>query len=556
MIELKARARPGARAVHELRRGDAEICRRPLSQLRNVARSNNRLTARPDLLTGELQQRLNPSMTPARETDASDTPREGGGLGPLGRKFGLVLGPAAAVGLQLAGAPGTLSAQAWWVVSIMALMLIWWVTEAVPVSATALIPLIALPLSGATSAADAAKPYADPILYLFIGGFMLAAAIERWGLHARIALTVAGAVGARPTALVAGFILAAGLMSLWISNTATALMLTPIAVAVARAMADNGHRDPRLGVALVLGVAYAASIGGMGTPVGSPTNVIAMGFLNERGVALSFVQWMMLGVPVAAILLPVLWFMVTRGLAPATADDVARGREVLQRARDALGAASRAERRVLIVFVAVAAAWMLRELVLVKIPGLERLSDMGIAIAGALLLFLLPSGDATRPRLLDWSSAERIPWGIVILFGGGLSIAAAMDSTGLSAWLGVAMQGLQGYEPLLILVALLLITLMATELMSNVATLTAMLPIVAALALAMDINPLLLVFPVTLTASLGFMLPVATAPNAIAFATGMPSLRTMLWKGFLLNAAGILAIMTVNALLAERVLGS
>lgn len=495
-------------------------------------------------------------MIQAREIDANDALREGGGLGPLGRKLGLVLGPAVAIGLQLVGAPEALSAQAWWVVSIMALMLIWWVTEAVPVSATALIPLIALPLSGATSAADAAKPYADPILYLFIGGFMLAAAIERWGLHARIALTVAGAVGARPTALVAGFILAAGLMSLWISNTATALMLTPIAVAVARAMADNGHRDPRLGVALVLGVAYAASIGGMGTPVGSPTNVIAMGFLNERGVALSFMQWMMLGVPVVAILLPVLWFMVTRGLAPATADDVARGREVLQRARDALGAASHAEKRVLIVFVAVAVAWMLRELVLVKIPGLERLSDMGIAIAGALLLFLLPSGDATRPRLLDWSSAERIPWGIVILFGGGLSIAAAMDSTGLSAWLGVAMQGLQGYEPLLILVVLLLITLIATELMSNVATLTAMLPIVAALALAMDINPLLLVFPVTLTASLGFMLPVATAPNAIAFATGMPSLRTMLWKGFLLNAAGIIAIMTVNALLAERVLGS
>jgi sodium-dependent dicarboxylate transporter 2/3/5 len=497
-----------------------------------------------------------PGVEIGREGATPGPPSEGGGAGPVGRKLGLALGPALAIGLQLIGVPDGLSVQAWWVVSIMALMLTWWVTEAVPIAATALIPLIALPLTGATEAAEAARPYADPILFLFIGGFMLAAAIERWGLHARIALTVAGAVGARPAALVAGFIAAAGLLSLWISNTATALMLTPIAVAVARAMADNGHKDPRLGVALVLGVAYAASIGGMGTPVGSPTNVIAMGFLTERGVDLSFVQWMMLGLPVVLLLLPVLWFVVTRGLARANAHDVARGWEVLQRAREALGPASRAEARVLIVFVVVASAWILRELVLVRIPGLERLSDMHIAIGGALALFLLPSGDPGRPRLLDWSSAERIPWGIVILFGGGLSVAAAMDSTGLSDWLGVAMQGLQGYEPLLILVALILITLIATEMMSNVATLSAMLPIVAALAAALGINPLLLVFPVTLTASLGFMLPIATAANAIAFATGLPSLRTMLWKGFVLNVAGVAAILAVNALLAETVLGA
>lgn len=495
------------------------------------------------------------SETEARQTRTEGTPGEGGGLGVWGRRVGLILGPALAIGLQLAGAPEGLSVQAWWVVSIMALMLIWWVTEAAPIAATALIPLVALPLTGAASAAEAAKPYADPILYLFIGGFMLAAAIERWGLHARIALTIAGALGARPAGLVAGFILAAGLLSLWISNTATALMLMPIAVAVARTMTENGHRDPRLGVALVLGVAYAASIGGMGTPVGSPTNVIAMGFLNDRGVALSFLQWMTLGLPVVAILLPVLWVIVTRGLVVATPEDAERGRGVLKAAREALGPASPAERRVLMVFVAVASAWTLRELVLVNIPGLERLSDMGIAIAGALALFLLPSGDRARPRLLDWSSAERIPWGIVILFGGGLSIAAAMDSTGLSQWLGIAMQGLQGFEPLIILVALLLITLVATEMMSNVATLTAMLPIVATLALALGVNPLLLVFPVTLTASLGFMLPIATAANAIAFATGLPSLRTMLWKGFFLNVAGILAILAVNAVLAKRVLG-
>jgi sodium-dependent dicarboxylate transporter 2/3/5 len=255
-----------------------------------------------------------------------------------------------------------------------------------------------------------------------------------------------------------------------------------------------------------------------------------------------------------ALLLAALWVLVTRGLKRATAEDVARGREVLNAALTELGPMRPAERRVLGILVTVATAWMLREL-LVKLPGLKGLSDMGIAVAGALALFLLPAGTAGGgARLLDWHTAERIPWGIVILFGGGLSLAAAMESSGLSVWLGETLRALRGLDFVLILGILLFVTLLATELMSNIATLTAILPIVAALAAALSVNPLLLVFPVSIAASLGFMLPIATAPNAIAYATGYAELRHMLRLGLALNLIGIAAILIVNATLSRAVL--
>jgi sodium-dependent dicarboxylate transporter 2/3/5 len=487
--------------------------------------------------------------------NAAAEPREGGGFGARGRVVGLVLGPLLAALLLALGPPEGLGWPAWITVALLALMIVWWVTEAIPISATALLPLLVLPLAGVTSPAEAAAPYADPILFLFIAGFMIAVAIERWNLHARIALNIASRAGGQPVALIGGFILAAGLLSMWISNTATALMLTPIAVGVAKAMERQGRPDPALGLGLVLGVAYACSIGGMGTPVGSPTNLIAMAFLNERGIALSFGQWMLLGVPVVALLLPVTWFMLTRAVQRVGPAEAEQGRLVLKDALAGLGPVSKAEARVGAVFLLVALGWMTREL-LVRIPGLERLSDMGVAVAGALALFLLPSGAGPeRPRLLDWSAAERIPWGIVILFGGGLSVAGAMESSGLSDWLAAALGGLRAFDVLLIVAALILVTLVATEAMSNVATLTAMLPVVAAFAAALGVNPLLLVFPVSIAASLGFMLPIATGPNAIAYATGQAPLRRMLRYGFILNLAGVAAILLVNATLARAVLG-
>lgn len=479
---------------------------------------------------------------------------EGGGFGRTGRIIGLVAGPGLFAGLQLLGPPEGLTPAAWVVVSLLVLMVIWWVTEPVPVAATALLPLVALPLLEVMPAREAATPYADPVLFLFIGGFMIAVAVERWNLHARAALLIASGVGASPRRLVAGFVLGAGLISMWISNTATALMLTPIAVGVATAMARGTALDRRLGAALVLGVAYAASIGGMATPVGSPTNVIAVGYLDQQGIPVGFSSWMMLGVPVMAVLLPVLWLILSRGLPTVPRQEAAAAGQVIRAALRDLGPMSVPEWRVLGVFGLVALAWMFREL-LVQLPGLARLSDTGIALLGVLALFLIPAGDHTGRPLLDWRSAERIPWGIVLLFGGGLSIAAAMDATGLSPWLAERMAGLDALPPLVVILALLLLTVLVTELMSNVATLTGLLPILGALAIALDVNPLFLAFPVCLAASLGFMLPIATAPNAVAYATGLPSTRTMLRVGLALNAAGVVVILAVTQLLGPMVLG-
>lgn len=488
---------------------------------------------------------------------AEDTIEEGGGFGRRGRLVGAVLGPALFVGLQLLGAPEGLSREAWLTVSILALMVTWWVLEPVPVAATALIPLVALPLLGVVPVKEAAAPFADPILFLFIGGFMLAVAVERWNLHARAALSLTAAIGSSPRRLVAGFILGTGLISMWISNTAAALMLTPIAIGVARAAAGPGRPgDPALNSALVLGVAYAASIGGMATPVGSPTNVIAVGWLEQAGVSVTFTQWMMLGVPVMLLLLPALWLILIRGIRPVDADHAHAAQDAVRGALAGLGPMSTPEARVLGVFVLVALGWMLREF-LVQIPGLSRLSDMMVAILGALALFLIPSGAGPgRPsRLLDWPAAQRIPWGIVLLFGGGLSVAGAMEATGLSQWLGTQMEGVASLPPLLVVALLLLLTVAVTELMSNVATLTGLLPILGALALALGVNPLFLAFPVCLAASLGFMLPIATAPNAVAYASGLTDTKRMLRAGFLLNAAGVAAILAVTQALGPAVLG-
>ena len=486
--------------------------------------------------------------------DARDL-AEGGGFGVLGQRIGLVLGPAIAIGLQLLPAPTGLSPEGWMTVSLLALMVIWWVTEPIPVAATALIPLVGLPLFGVVRPGEAAAPYADPIIFLFIGGFILAVAVERWNLHARAALSVAVGVGVNPRALVGGFILGAGLISMWISNTATALMLMPIAVAVAQAVGKDGRADPKLGMALVLGVAYAASIGGMGTPVGSPTNLIAMGYLEKQGLSLSFSQWMMLGVPVMALLLPALWLIVSAGMKPAAAIDAANSRATVRAALRSLGPLSAPETRIMIVFGLVALGWMTREL-LVKIPGLGGLTDMMIAIAGALVLFMIPSGakdDPAKP-LLDWPTAERLPWGIALLFGGGLSIAGAMEATGLSDWLALMLGGVTALHPILVVAVLIAITVVVTELMSNVATLTALLPIIGSLAVAAGVNPLFLAFPACLAASLGFMLPIATAPNAVAYATGLAPAREMLRRGLALNVAGMIAILIVTELIGPMVL--
>ena len=339
-------------------------------------------------------------------------------MGRAGQRIGLMLGPLLALGLQWIGPPEGLSTEAWYVVSLAVLMVTWWVTEAIPIAATALLPLAALPLMGVSSTKDAAAPYADPIIFMFIGGFMLAACVERWRLHERIALGIASWSGGRPVLLVGCFMLASAVISMWISNTATTLMLAPIALGAARALTPDGKADLALGGALLLGVAHAASIAGIGTPVGSPTNLIAIGFLERAGDPMAFTDWMTRAIPLMLVMLPVGWLVLCAPLFRRGAGDSAAVARVVSEALRVLGPLSRPEARIGAVFTLVALAWMFR-LQLNELPLLGNLSDAGIAVIGAVLLFLVPSGRGQGEKLIDWPTAERIPWGIAILFGGG-----------------------------------------------------------------------------------------------------------------------------------------
>lgn len=483
--------------------------------------------------------------------DATPDENDHAAGGTLARRIGLIAGILAFSVMTFLGPPADLSPKAWSALSLLALMIIWWVSEAIPVAATALLPLAMLPLLGVVKPVEAAAPYGDPIIFLFIGGFMVAAAIEQCGLHKRIALGVLVAVGSSPAAIVGGFMIATTLLSMWISNTATALMMTPIALAVCKAAAPSGPDQRKLIAACALGVAYCASIGGIGTPVGSPTNLIGMKWLEANNVGLNFPQWMTIGVSIIAVMVPATWFILTKIAYPLPkhlGDETASATIASQ--NNALGKMSTAETRVMIVFITVALAWMLRE-PLSKLPGGKGLSDMVIAVLGAISLFLIPSGDENNKgkALLDWSVAERIPWGIAILFGGGLSMAAALEAVGVSTFVGAHMAGIGTLPALAIVLILVSVTVFASELASNVATLTAMLPVLTAIVVATGADPLIVGASATFAASFGFMLPIATAANAIAFATGAPKQSEMLRVGFVLNLLGIAAITLAVAVL-------
>ncbi len=432
-------------------------------------------------------------------------------------------------------------------VSLIALMVVWWVTEPIPIAATALIPLFALPLLGAASMKDAAAPYADPIVFLFIGGFILAASVERWRLHERIALSIAVRADGRPALLVAGFMLASALISMWISNTATTLMLAPIAIGAARALSPDGKPNLALGGALTLGVAHAATIAGIGTPVGSPTNLIGIAFLERAGEPMAFIEWMARAIPMMLVMLPLAWLFLCWPLFGKGHARFEAVGDVVRSALDALGPIRTPEMRIGLVFGAVALMWMFRTLI-VELPGLGGLTDTGIAIVGALSLFLIPSGRARGEKLIDWPTAERIPWGIAILFGGGLSLAGAMEATGLAQWIGQSISSMDGLSTLGLIAVLVVCTILISELASNVATLTSMLPIVAAVAAATGAPLTTLAFPVSIAASFAFMLPVATAPNAIAYSSGLVTLKRMLAVGFGLNIAAAVLIISGAAL--------
>lgn len=495
-----------------------------------------------------------------------DTPSE---LRHRVRQTGLLLGPI--VGLMLflllptqfqdaAGDSVTLTREARAVAAVGLWMAIWWMTEAIPVYATALLPMALFPLTGATSIREAARPYGHEIIYLFLGGFVLALAIERWGLHRRLALKALRAVGTRPRFIVAAFMGIAAFTSMWVTNTATTLMLLPVAISVVAILEEEGNNHDQFSIALLLGIAYAASVGGLGTIVGTAPNIFVVSFVSDQlGREISFVRWMMLGVPIVLVLLPVIWWVLTRLVFPLPEGDLPRAHASISRQAADLGAMEVAERRVFWVFLLTAAAWITRPLLnRWEIGGqapLGGLTDPGIAIICALLLFLMPAGAGRGVRLMDWATAVRLPWGLLILFGGGLSLASALDSSGFSAFLGSQASGLEGFPQWLLVGLVITIMIFLTELTSNTATTATLVPVMYALGLGLGIEPLILVVPAAIAASCAFMLPVATPPNAIVFGSGRVSIPQMSRAGLYLNLLAIILLTMMAYLVIVPVLG-
>jgi solute carrier family 13 (sodium-dependent dicarboxylate transporter), member 2/3/5 len=473
------------------------------------------------------------------------------------QKIGLLLGPLLAVAVFLAGPPEGLMVEGWRVVGLAFWMAAWWATEAVPVAATALLPLVYLPLFGVLRLDAAATPYAGSIIFLLLGGFIIAMALQRWNLHRRIALNVLRRFDASPSALVAGFMIASAVMSMWVSNTATTLMMVPIALSVAEAVSCPGNEKRRFIVALLLGVAYAASIGGFGTLIGTPPNAMAAAFLKQsRGIDISFVQWMGLGVPMIFLLLPLAWLTLTRIAFPLKGLQVEGGKVHVEKALSALGPLSAPERRTAWMLAVVAASWIARPL-LNDLPALARLDDTMIAIAGAIAMFVIPSGSQKEKGsfLLNWEWAVKIPWGVLLLFGGGLSLAYAIDVTGLATWLGHGLSALAALHPFFLLLSIVSLIVFLTELTSNTATTAALLPILGAIAAISGSDPIMLEAPAALAASCAFMLPVATGPNAIVFASGQVTIPDMVRAGFVLNLFSIAVIAGLGYLLVPLVFG-
>lgn len=436
------------------------------------------------------------------------------------------------------------------------LMALLWLSEAMPMGLTALIPLVAFPLTGLMTADQAAAPYANSAVFLFLGGFLVSATFERWGLHRRLAFTALSRVGTEPRRIVFAVILVTAFLSMWMSNTATTLMMTPIAVAIVTGLGasagDASSPHARTAEATLLGVAFAASLGGLGTPIGTPTNLIFLGAVRElfpSADTITFAEWLLFGVAYLIVLVPICWLVVV-----VTAR-VPKGAAVSleQLGIERPGAMAHAEKVALALCATTAMLWIFRAditLGQLTVPGWSRLfpaaraiNDATVAVMMAALAFILPVGKGKR--LLQWEEFRRVPWDVLILFGGGFALAAALESSGLSGWAGARLSFVRDWPPVLMILVVCLVVTLLSEVASNVATATAMMPIAAALSVSVGVHPYFLMLPAVLAASSGFMLPVATAPNTIVYATGLVRTRAMARSGFLLDIAAAIVITTL-----------
>ncbi|ASU60937.1 SLC13 family permease [Nocardiopsis dassonvillei] len=479
--------------------------------------------------------------------EAAGPVAESGGPGPgytPARVTGLVLGPLLFVLTLVFFEPEGLSSAGRAVLATTLWVATWWITEAIPIPVTSLLPVALLPLTGALEGDAVVAAYGNDIIFLFLGGFSLAIAMEKWNLHQRIALAIVAAIGTSPRRIVLGFMVATGFLSMWVSNTAATMMMIPVGLAVvyqaSRSLRGGEFADdlPRFEKSVVFGIGYAATIGGLGTLIGTPPLAVLAATSGELfGESVSFGGWMVFGVPIAVALLALAWFYLTGVKLRVRFRQLPGGREIIREERRSLGRMSTEEKLVLGVFLGTAFMWVTRSFLWEDLlPGI---SDGVIAIVATVVLFTLPTRGARERRILQWEDSKKIPWGILLLFGGGLAIAAGFVDTGLSAWIGEQLRVLDGVDVILTIVIATALVLFLTEITSNAATATMILPVMAALAVSLDIHPYALMVPCAMAANCAFMLPVGTPPNAIMFGTGRVTIMEMVRSGFWLNVIAL-----------------
>ncbi|MCM3760618.1 DASS family sodium-coupled anion symporter [Alkalihalobacillus oceani] len=477
--------------------------------------------------------------------------------------IGLILGPALFLATMLFFHPEGLAPEGKAVLAVTLWIATWWITEAIPIPATSLLPLILLPIMGAMEGSAVASSYGDDIIFLFLGGFFIATAMEKWNLHKRMALFIIAVIGTSTQRILLGFMVATGFLSMWVSNTAAVMMMIPMGLAITAQVADvlKGKPDekelPKFEKSLIFSIGYAGTIGGLGTLIGTPPNIILAGQLEQLfGITLSFATWMLFAVPVVIVMLIFTWLYLSKSAFKVTLTQLPGGKELIQQERQKLGRIKYEEQMVSAVFIFAAFMWISRSFLwseggIYVIPGL---SDGMIAVLAAVLLFTIPTR-LNGGRLLTWKDSRDIPWGVLLLFGGGLAIASGFRETGLSDWMGEQLTVLDGLHLIVIITAATLLIMFMTEITSNTATATMILPVVAALALALNIHPFALMIPCAMAANCAFMLPVGTPPNAIIFGTGKLKIIEMARAGFVVNLVGSVLIVASVYVLVPLVWG-
>ncbi|MFC1555641.1 SLC13 family permease [candidate division KSB1 bacterium] len=490
----------------------------------------------------------------------------------LRQKIGLFAGPLFFLAILVLPAPAGMPVEAKRTAAITVFMAVWWLTEAIHISATALLPIILFPLLGIENVREVTKAYGDSNIYLFFGGFLIAAALEKCKLHLRIAYAIITLIGKNPRQIILGFMIATALLSMWISNTATTLMMLPIGIAATMAIENLKDIDKKtskmFGTALMLSIAYAANMGGLATLVGTPPNIVFAGAaetLFPQYEEIGFLTWMTFAFPVTFTMIPIIWLMLTRVIFKISGASIASARTTLLEKRRELGKMRYEEKAVFAVFLFTALAWIFRRdidfgtLIIRGWAGLfenpEYINDATVAITGAMLMFIIPSDRKFSSFLLTWKEAKGIPWGVLILFGGGIALAGGFTSSGLSEWLGNNMQALKDLPLWCFILIIALMVTFLTELTSNIATTSVFMPIMGGLAVAVGYHPYLLMLPAVLSASCAFMLPVATPPNAIVFSSGRIRMMQMARTGFMINLVGAVVITLCIMFLARPLLG-